>query len=146
MDEGLELEEVQMLPGALHPVVHRLVRRPADRTGQPGRIARHLEVDRPLIRTKRHAVYRPRRRQPQSLGEELFLHPPRLTSSGGSFHTRRDGAVIDGQYDWQRRNDVASAIVIDRLRIMRLARQFHADDIYVHLTPAVQEARGYAVP
>lgn len=54
--------------------------------------------------------------------------------------------VIDGQYDWQRRNDVASAIVIDRLRIMRLARQFHADDIYVHLTPAVQEARGYAVP
>ncbi|WP_316867181.1 hypothetical protein, partial [Ralstonia mannitolilytica] len=37
--------------------------------------------------------YRPRRRQPQSLGEELFLHPPRLTSSGGPFHTRRDGAV-----------------------------------------------------
>ncbi|WP_316867360.1 replication protein RepA, partial [Ralstonia mannitolilytica] len=37
--------------------------------------------------------YRPRRRQPQSLGEELFLHPPRLTSSGGPFHTRRDGAM-----------------------------------------------------
>lgn len=92
MDERLELEEVQVLPGALHPVVHRLVRRPTGRTGQARGIARHLEVDRPLIRTKRHAVHRPRRRQPQSLGEELFLHPTRLTSSGAPFHTRRDGA------------------------------------------------------
>jgi len=53
--------------------------------------------------------------------------------------------VIDGQHDWQRRNDVASAIVIDRLRIMRLARQFDADLQYVNLTPAVLEARSYAL-
>ncbi|WP_316867407.1 hypothetical protein, partial [Ralstonia mannitolilytica] len=43
--------------------------------------------------------YRPRRRQPQSLGEELFLHPPRLTSSGGPFHTRRDGAKKEVQQE-----------------------------------------------
>lgn len=54
--------------------------------------------------------------------------------------------IIDGQVDWQRRNDVASAIVIDRLRIMRLAREFDADTAYVDLTPAVEEARSYAVP
>lgn len=53
--------------------------------------------------------------------------------------------VIDGQHDWQRRNDVASAIVIDRLRIMRLARQFDADLQYAELTPAVAEARSYAL-
>ncbi|MFS8375413.1 hypothetical protein EIQ27_19895 [Xanthomonas campestris pv. armoraciae] len=54
--------------------------------------------------------------------------------------------VIDGQLDWQRRNDVARAIVIDRLRIVRLAREFDADQTYVNLTPVVQEAKSYAVP
>ncbi|MGH8052502.1 MAG: hypothetical protein ACREP4_01030 [Stenotrophomonas sp.] len=51
--------------------------------------------------------------------------------------------VIDGQYDWQRRNDLAAAIVIDRLRIVRLARQFETDTRFLTLTPAVQEARRY---
>lgn len=72
--------------------VMTLLSRAARRTRQAGGLARHLEVDRPLVGTERHAVHRPRRGQPQSLCEELFLHPPRLASSEVRFHTRRDGA------------------------------------------------------
>ena len=52
----------------------------------------HLEVDRALIRRKRHAVHRPRRCQPQGQGEKVFLHDARLTASAPAFHSRRDGA------------------------------------------------------
>lgn len=53
--------------------------------------------------------------------------------------------IIDGQYDWQRRNDLARAIVIDRLRIVRLASQFGVDGKYLVLSPAVEEAMAYAL-
>ena len=87
IDEGLELEEVQMLPTALDPVVDRLVRCPAGRTGQPLGLAVDGEVDGALRLPEIDRGDRPRRTQTQSLCEELF-HRPRLpgTLPSGKSH------------------------------------------------------------
>src|SRR5690606_36463600 len=83
-DEGLELEEVQVLPTALDPVMDRLVRRSAGRTPQPLRLALDGEADRALRPPEIHRSDRPRRTQAQSLREERFhpaILPHRLRSS-----------------------------------------------------------------
>ena len=89
-DDSLVLENVQVVPSARLPVVPRLLRRPAGRKGQPTGRARHLKVGRDLVQTKQHAVYHPRRCQPQGQGEKLFLHRASLAVSGPAFQSRRD--------------------------------------------------------
>ncbi|MFA1289663.1 hypothetical protein ACDJ03_18270 [Xanthomonas axonopodis pv. nakataecorchori] len=53
--------------------------------------------------------------------------------------------VLDDGLDWQRRSDIAMAIVIDRLRIIRLIVEFGKESDYISLSPAVQEACNYAL-
>ena len=76
-----------MLPTALDPVVDRLVRCPAGRTGQPLGLAVDGEVDGALRLPEIDRGDRPRRTQTQSLCEELF-HRPRLpgTLPSGKSH------------------------------------------------------------
>lgn len=52
---------------------------------------------------------------------------------------------VDGQSDWQRRNDIKSAIVIDRLRIVRLAKEFGIDGNFRDPPKPVQDALDLAL-
>ena len=77
VDEGLELEEVEVLPAALDPVMDRLLRGPAGRTRQPLGLTLDGKVDGALRLPEVDRGDRPRRAQTQCLCEKLF-HPPRL--------------------------------------------------------------------
>jgi len=69
---GLELEEVQVPPGAAQPVVHGLGGHPASRTGQRLSLAADLEVDAALDGVELDVLHHPRRLQAQRAGEEGF--------------------------------------------------------------------------
>ena len=90
MDERPELEEVQVLPASLDPVVDRLVGCTARRTRQPLGLALHRKVDGTLRLPEIHRNHRPWRTQTQCLCEESF-HPgsvPPTSGSGKSDSTR----------------------------------------------------------
>src|SRR5699024_7497424 len=90
MDERPELEEVQVLPASLDPVVDRLVGCTARRTHQPLGLALHRKVDGTLRLPEIHRNHRPWRTQTQCLCEESF-HPgsvPPTSGSGKSDSTR----------------------------------------------------------
>jgi hypothetical protein len=74
-NEGLELEEVQVLPRALDSVMQGLIGRLTVRTGQPIGFAVHHEINAPLRGREIHRRHRPRRGQTQSLSGEFFHRP-----------------------------------------------------------------------
>ena len=76
---SLVLEEVQMPPRALKPVMHLLCSRTAGRTRQQRLLALDIEVDAVLGRVKPHIPHRPRCLQTQRAGEQRFdsnVHVP----------------------------------------------------------------------
>ncbi len=71
VDQRAVLEEMQMLPIALLPIMDRLIRRRTTRTGQPRSLAHHIEVDFVRLPVKPHRLHPPRLRHPQSRREQL---------------------------------------------------------------------------
>ena len=72
MQPGLELEEVQVSPGAAQPVVYALPRSVAVRAVEQLGVAAHLEVDAPSGRVQFHLCHFPGRCQSQRTGEQRF--------------------------------------------------------------------------
>jgi len=62
MNEGLVLEEVEMLPGAGFPVMDRLINFSAYRTRKTFFTADYIKVDLSLIRNKTDVIHSPWRR------------------------------------------------------------------------------------
>ena len=69
---GLELEEVQVAPGAAHAFVDALVHRAAVRAGHAPLGADHIEVDASLGGAELGAFYTPGRLQPKGCGKQGF--------------------------------------------------------------------------
>jgi hypothetical protein len=85
MDEGLVLEEPQMLPTAPPRIVNRPVRRAARGALETAaRLERDLEVDLLCGRIERHIVNIPRRLQPKRHREKALLrsHAPLISENG----------------------------------------------------------------
>ena len=94
MNERLELEEMQVLPAPLNPVMDRLVSRPARRTRQLPGLAFHGKVDGALRLPEIHRGHRPRCAQTQRMCEESF-HAARLPANAGSGKGGSTGIAID---------------------------------------------------